>query len=788
MRACVLVSVLRFLLVIMVFFMTAGGGVFSSPAFAYPAGEDGERLSGRNFKQERGSALCSGVEEVLRHRHLRHASGRSAYHDLIFEAVRYAVRMRCVEARESLLGLIGTSDWEALDALAFRGVYEMADVSILPEIIHRLDTAPDVALVYYLRLMSRVCDASCVPFVGLLLRHTSREVVMSACRTARILGSPVLESGLLDLALTSGDVFVRDAALASIVGELPPSAYRQLFARHADIGEDIYGIRLVRRLPESLSREMAPQFAQLARRSGLVSSVVEAYAHDPMLLFEAIVSEYHADEVGGRMETARVRQGRAQLLRALKLVVANMPESVSVRLDTAVIQRLPGASIQELALIMASIPTSPAARWIIARFADMDGPVMVEIFERLRGEALQIVVDQLVSEAGKGGFAEPGGGLWERVLLGGVGVERAFYAMLARSPHAGAVEIALGALLASDRDSIRFGLWALAPFAGVTRVRSRILDLLGHEDAAISYTAMQVAIRGGVLDSRLWEMIDRHRGDDRYSRVYLARWIIAEVLALGGVFDEASPGDAVEEALTVVREPGRLHAEPALRLLEVLRVAPPSLTEEAFGELRSDMKCAWMRAEHAAGRVTDERMVYALQYDDPALNAFVLGMVSDKHGELPFLPDYLKAAIASVNPLVSVNAIAAAGRIQMLSSVPGIRIRLWDDDTRVAYNALWALEKLHALPPQDELERLYRSSSDDFFRTRLGVLTGMGQGEDFDLNRGVRVEGPFFENSVLSVHHQGYPGRNVDVTYFLNDQSVSVQRVNILGLLSVGGR
>ena len=139
-------------------------------------------------------------------------------------------------------------------------------------------------------------------------------------------------------------------------------------------------------------------------------------------------------------------------------------------------------------------------------------------------------------------------------------------------------------------------------------------------------------------------------------------------------------------------------------------------------------------------------------------------------------------SVWDVQPSSLTKATAAA--LSRTDCIPDLEDRLADPDTRVAYNALWAMQKLHALPPAWLLKSLYYRAPDGILRTRLGFLSGLVAGEPpargmFEIETGIPVR----PGEIRQILSHGEPLPDHEVTVMQENQALHVDRTNIFGFV-----
>lgn len=646
-------------------------------------------------------------------------------------------------------------------ALLCPGTALGATVVDLPQVIAQLSSEDETVVCDALEKMGRICDESCVTYVADMMRHPNADVVRAACKTAQVLANPRLAPALQELVRNYPMDDIRVEALKALmtIGAGYDALLLTVDPEHPD------GIQrlIIRSLPRDMAIEKADEFAHLAGFHAYSTSVAAAFREQPDPLFRALLRN-----VLGADDDARHNMLRTMLLLAPDLKDKQLTES-----EELIFWEIPRRDLELAACIQAERSTPDAVRWILSRIEEISPAGLLDIFHRLNGEGERLLADAIV----KGENQE-----WVEKILDNPAIKQELIAHLPKDKTS--QEVALSAL--REEGMHIAAIRTLAIYDDDPQIRQIIASELGNSDHHAAMAAMHIMMQSAEYMPDLIRIVVEHSDDDLFGSSYLARWAILAAISGKRVTPELSWKEQLRsEALNVVSDLRRLHAEPALRLLIALGEPLPSVSADAFRLLRSDIKRALLGSTDIAelGVILED----ALHDEDLSVVAAALDTLGN-HPSLaePFrdLDEWLKKWIESDDAMLSIQASATAGKLGRTACIDVLQKRLTDTDTRVAYNALWALQQLRALPNEHWLKALYYRAPVGILRERLGFLTGL------DPNRTERM--PMSElysrkrlipGQAIQMTMQDEPLAGQDIPVILEDQSMRILRANVFGII-----
>ncbi|MBR4984319.1 MAG: HEAT repeat domain-containing protein [Proteobacteria bacterium] len=623
-------------------------------------------------------------------------------------------------------------------------------LSELPRLIGQLSLEDEDAVCSALEKMGRICDESCVPFVADALRHHEPRVVMAACRTAQALANPRLALPLFEIVRNHPLDEVRVAALKALTRLQREGDYESLLMTVGAENSGDLQKRIIRVLPESVGIREVKHYAGLARTHALSSSVAAAYRAQPMCLLETLL-----DDLSGAQSEADSRN----ILRTMRLLLdgADRDAPISPR-NVGLLWGYP-EFVEEIAPVEARLGTPDAVRFLLTYLDRLSAPVMLDVLHALRGEAAEMFSDAVIESGSYSRFmADPA-------------LKRAFFRLKNTSAHARELAFSLW----RDRETAADGLRMLGAFSEDPDVRAIVLRALGA-GGAVSLQAMHIAASSPLYWPDLVQIVSAHSADDHLGISYYARWAMVEhVRQYPGLDTDA----ACAEALGVWRDPKRFHAEPALWLMQAASCLPDMISAAQFAGLRPDMKCAYLRA--FAAHLPPELVSAALRDRDQAVASQMLRLLPGRGDADSLLPDALLLQMLDT-PLV-IQAAVTAGLLGRTVCLEKLQSLLTHPDVRVAYNALWGLQKMHALPNRDWLKALYYRAPDGVLRDRLKFLAGFAPENEHLPMSELSTHQVLEPGQTLQIVDRDKPAAHQNVSIMLEDQSLLDTQTNVFGMI-----
>lgn len=641
-------------------------------------------------------------------------------------------------------------------------------------------SAPDTEVVISaLEKMGRVCDESCVPWLSDMMRHPETSVIQAACRAASATGNPRLAPPLLEVIRRHPMNEVRLEALKALTRLERPEDYEALLATIDPEAPDEIQRRILRSLPKDMRQSQVSRFASWARHGALVTSVADAYRDAPELLFNAVIKVL--------MQTSDL-VSRQNLFRTLAVLAPYLPESFHLSAEQeALFWDNPEPCITWIAAIQASLSSADAVRWLLAWSREMPKASLLEVMEKLHGNGARQFGDAVIQADDDGNMLS-----WKRDIASNQALAHAFLQLMAQQPGEHAKALAMTLRYDADTDMAISAWQILGHFADDPEIRGQLTALLGHSNVRIAVAAMHIVANNPELSARLVPIVLESPEFDGVGRVYLARWaLVMAVHARSFECRDNSCDAIVLNAQQVLGDSRRLHSEPALRLLNALNAQPEPPSVEAFEKMRSDMKRAWLQTLESSQKSTSGLVMKALTDADAAVVAEAWRVLSNHSEwthemEKTVLDVMLTEAMRHEHSMVGLQAIAAAAHLERTSVIPTLQNLLTHADTRLAYNALWALQKLRALPHAPWLRSLYYRASDGLLRERLGFLTGL----DTDRREYVEMSElysrqPIRSHELLHIQTQNQPRAAYEMSFIQADQSLAMERANVYGFIWV---
>lgn len=722
-------------------------------------------------------------------------------------AMAYARRARCEEARAALVSRFLQSESNEVYEAAYDGLSELIDAMVLTQILAQVERLEDGKALLALRLLSRICDQSCTPYVAAMLRHVSPEVAEAAAKTARILGDPKLAPALQEVVKSRATPSLRLAAMAAWADIASEDDYLGLLSMLNVDKIDELSLRIVRALPSGLRKSQAPYFASLAEHRALVTSVASAYLEAPDALIDALLE---------RLQRPLKSSARSQVLRTLVLVLPslnrisadgldvektaddglngpidaqNRAASISKKLE-AIVQMWP-PSVDDLvyyAALFASLDLDGALIWILGRADELKSSDWIEILSRVGPKNATQLLDLVEVERDQkpDNLSFLASLVDERGALG-----RAFAGLLSKSSQKSWPNLAKRLSQSGDVEIACRGTEALGRAAdkGSCGVLEALLDSPNRELALAAMSAMSNCSESMPM---LVERIAKAPSNDSWDAIYLARFALwAYVSGLDKTAQAALPwlSQAAAEAYRCAEMPQRRHAEAALLLLATLNLAPPELSAQEFSALSSDNKRAYMRALSKSGsKNATEVFLTAAKDTDAIVAAEAFGHLgrSDIDRESEQLDAMLRQAIDSSQAVLSLSAMKTAAELKLIGLQNAIEKRLYDADERVVYAALWALQKLDNLSNAETLRSLYYRMRSPILRKRLAFLSGLDPRFEklaaAELTTGQRL----IDSKRARLLGPGGKTQQRELTLFLDDQSLLITGPNAVGIVLYG--
>ncbi len=532
----------------------------------------------------------------------------------------------------------------------------------LPQAIDRLSDEDSDVIVNALRTMGRICDESCVPYVSDMLYHPQLEVRIEACKTAQKLANPALTPALLDIVRNQPMDEVRLEAIQAL--SAMGSVYDALLLNVTPDNPDEIQRRIIRNLPVDRLESTAPKLAEFARYHSLATSVATACKKKPESCISALFNA---------LETSDRDQQRNQL-RTIALLIEANPD-VEVTQEQA--SHLSDSDAFDLtSQIQAMRSTPDAVLWLASHVKQFTEPILLNTFRHLHdnGQFADLIL--------RGELPELAEMISRNALL-----KSAYLDNL--PPTSEARELAIASLV--DHEAHISALKLLAKTGSDEVVRSQILSQMGKATTDTAITAMQVASRHVEFASDLAELILHTPSNDNFGRVYLARWALVVMMSNHGtsILTAEQTEQLRAQAQEILKEPRRLHAEPALWFLQMTgsQIKPDS--EKSFSESRADMRRAWIQVIPESDALPYVRL--ALKDSDESVRAEGLTYLA-KHpqiaAQIENLTQTLIDLILSDSVMLSTQASATAAALHETACIPILQALLTSPDTRIAYNAL----------------------------------------------------------------------------------------------------
>ncbi|MBQ1926620.1 MAG: hypothetical protein II180_10955 [Proteobacteria bacterium] len=633
-------------------------------------------------------------------------------------------------------------------ALSISGSVCAQELSELPMLIGQLSLDDEAVVCSALEKMGRICDESCVPFVADALRHPEPRVVISACKTAQALANPRLAPSLFDVVRNHPLDEVRVEALKALTRLEREADYEAL---RMTVGAEDSGDlrkRIIRVLPESLAIQRVSHYASLAKDHGYASSVAAAYRSQPQALMSGLL-----DALASSQSEADARA----LLRTMRLLL-DASRLDYVPENARILWGYP-EYVEDIAPVQARLGSPDAVRYLLAHLDRLSDPVMLDVLEALSGDAAAMFSDAVIESGAYARFMDV------------PALRHAFFALKNTSVHAKSLALSLW----RNRETAADGLQMLGAFVEDPEVREIVLGALGA-GGAVSLRAMHVAASSLQFWQSLVEIVSTHSADDHLGIAYYARWAMVE---LARRHPELAMETACAEAARVYGDPRRFHAEPALWLLEAASCLPEMISADRFANLRPDMKNAFLRAY--ADRLPADIVSLALTDLNQTVVSQMLRLLVSHPDYAALLTD--DALLKLLDSPVVIQASVTAGALGRTTCLEKLQSLLTHPDVRVAYNALWGLQKMHALPNHDWLKALYYRAPDGVLRDRLKFLAGYAPENEHIPMSELNSRQPLEPGQVLQILDRNKPAAHQNVAIILEDQSLLDAQTNVFGMI-----
>ena len=633
----------------------------------------------------------------------------------------------------------------------------------LSETIDRLESDKTEEICSALETMARICDESCTPYVADMMGHHDPEVVLAACKAAQSLANPRLVPPLLNLVRNHPNDEVRIEALKAMtrLGE----GYEHLLLYLDPDNPDELQRRIIRSLPEDLMPKYADLFAHYAGIHAFSTSVAQAYQTHPELLVSALFRE---------LPRANKIQ-RHNLLRTMAMCTHALDNLELSREQQNLFWDNPISEIDSIAIIQAYRSTPDAIRWLLVWAKNIPLDVWYQVLLTIHGSHAELLTDALLKDDSLG-FS------YRDVQLN-ADMLRAFLLHLPKS------DLGKSVLLETlNRNEISAtALRALKKYSDDAQIREIILNNLGNSNLQTAVTAMHIAAQSQAYFEPLANLVLQSSQNDNMGRVYLARWAL--VLLIASFPEQSWPHleDLKREALKTAAQYKLLHAEPALELCRHLGEMPRQPSESDFKSMRADMKRAWIRGldpktaspllkialEDPKSAVREQALEYLIRFPES------VGQWDDT-----ILDEVLLNSLKDADVSVRIAAAVAVGTYARTRFIPELQDLLTHTDIRVAYSALWGLQKMYALPNEAWLKALYYRAPDGILRERLGFLSGYAEkNREFFPMAELDSQKALKSGQIVQILARDEFLAGHDVAIILDDQSIRILRTNAFGMM-----
>ena len=634
----------------------------------------------------------------------------------------------------------------------------------LPRLLTQIESTEAEVVVSALEKMGRVCDQSCIPAISDKIHHDEASVIKAACHAAFELADPRFAPALMDVVRNHPLDDVRIEALKALTRIGRTEDYESLFENADFKHPDWIAQQIIRSLPKDAAIIMLDHISELATEPSLITSIVHGYRDFPDALFLSLIS---------LLQRGQFKDSEDQIYRALALI---SPQLASPELPKELLYVFwihpPNTSgiLDDIATIQANRSTDDALHWLLSYGSQLSPSSLINVIEAIHGPNADLFIDALFTNA------EPDLN-YQTHIAPYPEIVNALLIQHSVNPH-------IQSLAVDKIHEQNFTESALQALYNIrtAETTNKILGFLGHQRSAISQTAMRITGNDPAYWSALVSIIQSDTQIDSYGRVYAARW--AAAMLASQYHDQLSDTTGIiSEALSCIQSPHRLHAEPALWLLNVFN-ADIQIDLQTFQTLRPDMKRAWLQYHHPS--IHDDILNAALHDKDPSVAAQALIYFCDEPAIQPneTWTALIHQYIRSENPLLSLNAILTAGKKQIHSAVPLLKERLNDADAKVVYNAIWALQQLQSLPDTGILATIYYRASDGFLKKRLGFLTGLAEDRKEDKQMyEIETQKPLLHHALYQVLFQNRPRSTSDIAIMRSDMAIEMIRTNVMGMI-----
>ena len=600
-------------------------------------------------------------------------------------AARYAGKMLCYETSQALLR--ATRDKEAsVRIAALHALQRIPSPNALSEISPLLDMDDETSIAA-MELMATACpdssDDICLNILSDKLRDTAPEVRLAACKVFQAIADSRAYSQLVTVLRSDSVMDVRLEALRAILSLHDPRFLTILLAQLDRQHIDDMQMLIVRSLTEGNADEMIPMLLELSAVPELQTSVQAALCS---------MSDRSVGPLTKKLEKTADAGQRLFLLDTLGRMSSPIWSEVFPALLTEDERYL-----QDIVRIFVKIDHPKANYYLTALIPSISDAVLSELVEA-------------AAERGNDVFLSA---VCERFDTATPRVQMTFLKYLQNIQNFEAIPKLID--ISSSKRAIKFrvqAILALQRSAFDREVQSFLLKMLQSPEVDIRYAAAIALMESDTVAPELLSLASSGNVEALLSLGFSVRFL-------------EDPSEYIAFAQGIIQNLSDERAYSALELLLTLHRSP-EVGESSCLNARYTIQRKLIECLVVAGdRSKAEIILHGLRSGDIALRSDALWAAGELGLDLPEVRGEILRSVRSPESRIAVNAMVAAGRLDLREGADILSIRVNDANAMVAHSALWALQKMKMLPPVSSLKSLYFRTQASFFKQYLSDLTGL---------------------------------------------------------------
>lgn len=645
-------------------------------------------------------------------------------------------------------------------------------------IIDDLQSGDDNRVAAALDQLTPSCAPACTPFIADALQSPSPATVKAAARAAQKIADPALSPALTRIMHTHPDDEARMEALNALIHNATPNDYRALFLSITPNSPNALQKKILRHMPPSFINENFNAILRLATNPQLTTSIAAAFNASPDRFLNATL-QY-------------IEKNPSQAVPLLRLLSLMKNDLKKIRHSSwiSAFNHPSDENIQNIAPVLANIDNADSTLWLLA-YADRFTPqTLYAVLENIHGNAALNFSETILNT-----ITDAPKNHWTNAILRSPNIHALWLLSLKNSTDPKLKSYALNLI---DTPNIptnlsRAAIIALSAFSAHHDVQTKLLQFLAGNDQSLANAALHTASHA----IQSWDLATGilragTTSAQTAGSVWYAQWILVSIAKRH--FDRLTTQQiqsALRNAESILNTPQNIHAEPALYLFNLCRKPAPFPALQTWNGLRPDMQRLYVNNLSNFGELPNDIMPYlqsALQSHDPVLPAATLQWITDNEKKFPqtaWIDNAVENALHSNGTAAKLQAARACAVRQSQTCIPALNDLLGHTDPAIVYNALLALQMLHALPNQQTLRALYRQTGQKILKNKLASLLGLPTTPtsppplDFNTQSGIP------KNTILQLQIRNLPVPASTITILQTDGFLKITRTNLLGLYDV---